>query len=77
MGKSFIIESTECEKDDCDNNIKVIVSPIYTVVTSPTADIDLKGFSRNGVIVDNGQIDDYLVVKCICGHKQRVYLKKK
>lgn len=77
MCNSYIIETTQCKKKECNEALKVIVSPIYSVVTTPVADIDLNAFSKGGIIVDNGQIDDYLVVKCDCGHKQRVYLKKK
>lgn len=75
--KSHVIEDAICEKSDCKKSFKVIISPIYSVVASPVEEFDIKGFSSGKKIVQTGEIDDYIVSKCICGQVQRVYLKIK
>ena len=69
----YEIQKITCEKETCKKEFSVITSPIYTVVTRPISEIELE--VKRTDIIDEGLIDDYIVVKCPCGNTQRVYLK--
>ncbi|MBV7270099.1 hypothetical protein [Winogradskyella luteola] len=68
------IQKITCNDDSCQKEFSVITSPIYTVVTRPTVESNLG--IRGADTIEEGPIDDYIVVKCPCGkNTQRVYLK--
>ncbi len=68
------LQKITCNDDSCQKEFSIITSPIYTVVTRPTMESDLKIMGVD--TIEEGTIDDYIVVKCPCGkNTQRVYLK--
>lgn len=73
---SYELAEVTCEKKDCNETYSVIISSIYTVVSKPVGEIEFTP-SKHNEIAETNRIDDYLVIKCVCGHSQRVYLKRK
>ena len=81
---SYMVTTVTCEKSGCDTTFGVVVSPIQTVVTTPTEDLAnvliAKGIREALPLGDENShqvFDNYIVVNCPCGEqKQRVYLKE-
>ncbi|GAA3631396.1 hypothetical protein [Flavivirga jejuensis] len=73
---SYVLAEVTCVKNDCNETFSVIISSIYTVVDRPVGEIDFN-ISKQNEIAETNRIDDYVVIKCSCGHSQRVYLKLK
>lgn len=71
---AYKLAQVTCEKKDCNETYSVIISSIYTVVNNP--EMELKVSKENDMAKAN-IIDDYIDIKCVCGHDQKVYLKKK
>ncbi|TGV03760.1 hypothetical protein [Flavivirga rizhaonensis] len=73
---SYELAEVTCAKKECNETFSVIISSIYTVISRPVVEVELNS-SRHNEIVKTNTFDDYLVIKCACGHSQRVYLKIK
>ncbi|MDO5978761.1 hypothetical protein [Flavivirga spongiicola] len=73
---SYELAEVTCAKKECNETFNVIISSIYTVVSRPVGAIEFN-LSKHNEIAKTNMIDDYIVIKCACGHSQRVYLKKK
>ncbi len=61
--KPYKVERVICVRDDCQKTFNVIISSIHTIVDASTA--------------IEGIIDDYVMVRCPCGHCQKIYVKTK
>ena len=75
----YHVEKVTCIKENCQKTFPIILTPIYSAVTSPTPELQIKEMNDTISTDTAGEIDDYIVVKCPCsvGHQQRIYLKNK
>ena len=73
---SYELADVTCEKKNCNETFSVIISSIHTVVDKPVEEMEFAPSIHNE-IAETNTFDDYLVIKCSCGHSQRVYLKIK
>ena len=72
---SYELTEVTCAKKDCNETFSVLISSIYTVANRPFEDIEFDLLKQNDIAKTNG-IDDYIDIKCVCGHNQKVYLEK-
>ncbi|GAA3587844.1 hypothetical protein Q4Q39_18240 [Flavivirga amylovorans] len=70
---SYKFAEVTCAKKECNETFSVIISSICEVIDKPAVDIEVNPSIHDKTARKN-TFDDYLVIKCSCGHSQRVYL---